>query len=101
MSQIGYRDLPVLYIKHKDAKESFLAFLGMATLIGGICLGTEVYFALYGLHIHPRPLFGFLSAFGFILGMVTKVIPKLEQHWNMQDKSLINQGEQQKNGDVA
>ena len=88
MSHISYKDLPEVYVKHKDLKETFLAILGMITLVGGICAGFDVYFLLYGLHIHPRPLFGFLTSFGIILGMAVYVIPFFEKKWNMQDKSL-------------
>ena len=91
MSNIGYRDLPEVYIKHRDVKESIIVFLGLVGGIGGIGIGFLSYFMLLHLPIHPRPLFAFLIAFGYVYFMVVHLIPKLEKRWNMQDKSINEQ----------
>lgn len=89
-SRISYKDLPVLYIKYSGLKKLVTSLFAMTGLFGGMMLGLEVYVLLQGSFLHPRPLFGFLAGFGFLMGMCSLAM-RLEKFWNMQDKSILTE----------
>lgn len=80
---VGYKDLPIPYIKHSSLKKSVTSLLAFTGLFGGMALGMLTYFLLQGTFLHPRPLFGLLAGFGFLMGMVF-CADKLNKRWRLE-----------------